>query len=62
MLDPQGGEKVQAAFKDGLPFYNPSGRLEIVSASEVVPLRRRESPLDVSLAQWYNGWVPPFVD
>ena len=25
------GEEVQAAFKDGLPFYNSSGRQEIVS-------------------------------
>jgi hypothetical protein len=49
-------------FTEGIGSYNPSGRTEIVSASEVVALRRDEAPLDVQLTQWLHGWQPPFTD
>jgi hypothetical protein len=61
-LRPDQGKMLAKMFKDGLPFYNPSGGPTSLTADDVVPLRREESPLDVALSQWYHGWQPPFVN
>jgi hypothetical protein len=50
------------AFSKGIPLYNPSGRTERRTASEVVSLKRSEAPLDVAATAWYYGWKPPFID
>jgi hypothetical protein len=61
-LRPDQGKMLAKIFKDGVPFYNPSGGPTNLTADDVVPLKREESPLDVALSQWYHGWNPPFVN
>jgi hypothetical protein len=53
---------VQQAFRNGIPFYDPSGRGGKFDANSVMALKRSEAPLDVDLAAWNYGWTPPYVD
>jgi hypothetical protein len=61
-LTPDVRPSIEEAFADGVPSYNPSGRGGSISAAELTPLKRDESPLDLHLTEWYYGWKPPFTD
>lgn len=53
---------IQAAFREGIPFFNPSGRGGRFDANTVMALKRAEAPLDAAIAAWQYGWQPPYSD
>jgi hypothetical protein len=50
------------AFREGIPFHDPSGRGGRHNANEVMALKRSEAPLDAEFAKWQYGWQPPYTD
>lgn len=56
------GKRIQEAFAEGVPHYNPTGRGGALDANSVMALRRDEAPIDVALTAWRYGWRPPYVD
>jgi hypothetical protein len=55
-------EKLLNIFKDGIPFYNPSANDSMISAHQLVSLKKSEAPLDVADTTLFYGWNPPFID
>lgn len=53
--------KLAQAFKNGIPFYDPSGRGGILEANQVVSILPQEAPLDLGYAAWRYEWKPPFA-
>lgn len=62
MLDDRDSSRIEKAFRDGIPFYDPSGRGGRHGATEVMALKRSEAPLDSALAEWHYGWQAPYTD
>jgi hypothetical protein len=51
---------LQRLEEERLPHYNPSGGAADLMASDVMALSPEEAPLDATIAQFLNGWQPPF--
>jgi hypothetical protein len=62
VLDGHDFWRLEAAFQDGIPFYEPSGKGKRFDANEVMSMKRNEAPLDAQLAAWNYGWQPPYID
>jgi hypothetical protein len=62
VLDGHDSSRLEAAFKGGIPFYEPSGKGQRFDANEVMAMKRSEAPLDARLAAWNYGWQPPYID
>lgn len=62
VLDGHDSRRLEEAFKDGIPFYEPRGKGKRFDANEVMSMKRSEAPLDAQLAAWNYGWQPPYID
>jgi hypothetical protein len=62
VLEGRDSDRIEAAFSNGIPFYEPNGQGVRYEANQVMAMKRSEAPLDAQLAAWNYGWQPPYVD